>query len=266
MHKKMELDEQAPVITIDGTSGSGKGTIGLLVANKLGWHYLDSGALYRVLAYFAQLQGVDIDLAQAAVAAINMVQQQNVAATSLAQPDVQRSQDWQNLQNLIALAHKLPVEFRSVQQGLPAEVYLAGELVTKQIRTEASGLAASKIAVIPEVREALLARQRAFLIAPGLVADGRDMGTVVFPQAKLKIFLQASVEERAKRRYNQLKAMGLSGNLQGLIGEIAMRDEQDRTRAVAPTKPAAEAIVIDTTSMDIHAVFNKVMELWLDME
>lgn len=222
-----------PVITIDGSSGSGKGTISLLVANRLGWHYLDSGALYRVLAYFSQQEGVNLA---------------NIVEESTAQ-------------QLVELAHQLPVEFRQVHPEQPAEIYLAGILVDKQIRTESAGFAASKIAVLPAVRTALLARQRAFLLAPGLVADGRDMGTVVFPEAKLKVFLQANAEERALRRYNQLKAMGLDGNLQDLIGEIARRDEQDRNRAIAPMKPAADAVIIDTTSLDIKAVFNKVMDL-----
>lgn len=220
------------VITIDGTSGSGKGTIGLLVANKLGWNYLDSGAIYRALACYAQQQGV-------------IVQDKFLAA------DLE--------QKLTKLAEKLPIEFKQAAQDQPANIYLAGSLVTDQVRAETTGLAASKIAGLPAVRTALLARQRACLQPPGLVADGRDMGTVVFPQAILKIFLEASVEERAKRRYKQLKMMGLSANLQGLIGEIAARDDQDRNRAVAPMKPAADAIVIDTSNLDIAAVFAKVM-------
>ncbi len=208
-----------PIVTIDGPSGSGKGTIGLLVAKKLGWHFLDSGALYRVLALAALHEGVELS----------------------------------DEAKLEALAGKLNVQFAE-------DILLEGQRATNLIRTETCGEAASKIAVYPKVRTALLARQRAYFKLPGLVADGRDMGTVVFPEAFVKIFLEASVEERAKRRYFQLKDRGENVTLQGLLVEIAARDVRDRGRVVAPLKPADGAVVIDTTGMGMEAVFDKVMQ------
>lgn len=216
------MHESSPVITIDGPSGSGKGTLSRQVATALGWHFLDSGALYRILALAAQKQGVDF-------------------------ADVEALQE---------LAANLDVKF--IQQ--PEAIMLSGEDVSKVIRTEQCAMGASKVAAIVEVRQALLRRQRAFLQPPGLVADGRDMGTVVFEQAKLKIFLEASPQERAKRRQAQLKEQGIDVSLDSLFSEISQRDARDRKRSVSPLKPAADALVIDTTRMSIKEVFEMVME------
>jgi cytidylate kinase len=207
-----------PVVTLDGPGGSGKGTIGLLLAKELGWHFLDSGALYRILAFAAQKHQLELSDESA----------------------------------LEALAVRLDVQFKE-------DIFLEGQKVTDHIRSESCGNAASIIAVYPRVRAALLDRQRAFCKPPGLVADGRDMGTVVFPGAKVKLFLEASVEERAKRRFLQLKDKGQSGTLQSLLEEIAARDARDKSRVTAPLKPAKEAVVIDTTGMVIEEVFAKVL-------
>ena len=207
------LPEAPPVIAIDGPSGSGKGTVAQLLARELGWHFLDSGAIYRILAYAAGQRGIPLD-----------------AAVELAQ-----------------LARQLAVIFSPID----ARIRLEGIDIKNEIRTEAAGNAASKVAAIPEVRVALLSRQRAFREAPGLVADGRDMGTVVFPDAEVKIFLTASAEERARRRYNQLIEKGLDANLAALVAEIAERDHRDATRSVAPLKPAEGAEIIDTSDLDI---------------
>ncbi|MDH3948691.1 MAG: (d)CMP kinase [Gammaproteobacteria bacterium] len=216
-----------PVLTIDGPSGSGKGTICALVARELGWHLLDSGALYRLVALGALRH--DIDLA-------------NEAA-------------------LAEYAAGLDVCFEPQADGSAPRILLEGEVVGDAIRTEASGNAASKVAALGSVREALLQRQRDFLQEPGLVADGRDMGTVVFPQAGVKIFLTASVDERAQRRYKQLKDKGISANLPDLLTEIAERDARDAQRTVSPLKPAADAVVLDTTSSSIEEVRDRVMQL-----
>ncbi len=205
--------EQIPVITIDGPSGSGKGTIAQILATELGWHFLDSGALYRILAFAAQQRGIPLD----------------------------------DQTKLAALALSLPVTFSTTD----AKISLEGIDIKNEIRTEAAGNAASQVAVIPAVRSALLARQRAFRIAPGLVADGRDMGTVVFPDAPVKVFLTASAEERARRRYNQLIEKGLDANLPTLVADIAERDYRDATRAVAPLVPAVDAEIVDTSDLDI---------------
>lgn len=208
-----------PVITIDGPSGSGKGTISQLVAGQAGWHFLDSGALYRLVALAANRTGVATD---------------DVAA-------------------LAALALELDVVFEP-SPALEAVVTLSGEDVSRAIRGEEIGVLASRVAAIPEVREALLARQRGFAQRPGLVADGRDMGTVVFPTAALKIFLTASAEERAARRYKQLKDKGESVSLARLLADIKARDERDSQRAASPLKPAADALVLDSTDMTIEEV------------
>ena len=216
-----------PVLTIDGPSGSGKGTICALVARELGWHLLDSGALYRLVALGAMRHDIDLT----------------------------------NEPALAEYAKSLDVCFEPQADGSAPGILLEGEMVGDAIRSEASGNAASKVAALGAVREALLQRQRDFLQEPGLVADGRDMGTVVFPSAGVKIFLTASVDERAQRRYKQLKDKGISANLPDLLKEIAERDARDAQRAVSPLKPAADAVVLDTTSSTIDEVCDRVMQL-----
>ena len=215
----------APVITIDGPSGSGKGTVAGILAKRLGWNLLDSGALYRLLAFAAGNHGVALD----------------------------------NEALLEKLAAHLDVQFIGATDGKPARIILEGDDVTHAIRSETVAAGASKVAALPAVRDALLQRQRAFLEFPGLVADGRDMGTVVFPDAPLKVFLTASAEERARRRYLQLKAKGDDVSLSGLLDEIRARDERDTQRAIAPLKPAADAIQLDSTELSIDQVLEKIM-------
>ncbi len=212
------------VITIDGPSGSGKGTISGMLAERLGWHFLDSGAMYRVLGVAAERAGIDPD--------------DRAALTKVAQ--------------------ELPVRFEKNR------VFLDGDEVSDAIRTETAGNLASKVAAVPAVRAALLERQRAFACAPGLVADGRDMGTVVFPNAPVKIFLTASAEERARRRYKQLKEKGLDVSLPDLAKEIRERDERDRNRSVAPLKAAAAALEVESTGLGIEQVFEKVWQRVLE--
>jgi len=216
---------QAPVIAIDGPSGSGKGTIAGLLAKRLGWCLLDSGALYRLLAFAARNHGVDLT----------------------------------NEESLKLLAAHLDVQFIGATDGQSQRIILEGDDVTQDIRNESIGAGASQVASLPAVRDALLQRQRAFREAPGLVADGRDMGTVVFPDAPLKIFLTASSEERARRRYLQLKAKGDDVSLSSLLDEIRARDERDTQRAVAPLKPAADAIQLDSTELSIEQVLERIM-------
>jgi len=211
---------QATVITLDGPSGSGKGTIAGLLAARLGWKLLDSGALYRLLAFAAGNHGIDLT----------------------------------NEEALKTLAAHLDVQF------VDKRIILEGEEVTDAIRNEQVGAGASMVASLPAVREALLQRQRAFREAPGLVADGRDMGTVVFPDAPLKIFLTASAEERARRRYHQLKGKGEDVSLPSLLDEIRARDERDMQRAVAPLKPALDAIQLDSTEMSIDQVLERILD------
>jgi CMP/dCMP kinase len=214
------------VVTIDGPSGSGKGTISRAVAQKVHWHLLDSGALYRLVAVAGMKRGVPAD-------------------------DALRHAE---------LAAGMQVAFNVTASG-SEQVVLEGEDVTGQIRSEAAGQGASRVAAWPEVRKALLSRQRAFAVAPGLVADGRDMGTVVFPDADLKIFLTATPEERAQRRHKQLKDKGSDVSLPALSREIAERDFRDQTRPVAPLKAAPDACVIDSTGLAIEAVVARVLEL-----
>jgi CMP/dCMP kinase len=215
-----------PIVTIDGPSGSGKGTIARLVARYARWHLLDSGALYRLAA----LEGIR-----------NGLDSQDVAGHA-------------------RLAGAMDVTFGIRPDGSEL-VTLAGKDVTAELRSETAGAGASRVAAWPQVRAALLARQHAFAQSPGLVADGRDMGTVVFPAADLKIFLTASAEERAARRYKQLKDKGSDVSLPALSREIAERDSRDMTRAVAPLKPAPDAEVVDSTSLTIEQVVERVLEL-----
>jgi cytidylate kinase len=213
-----------PVITVDGPGGSGKGTISKAIAGELGWHFLDSGALYRLLALAATRQGIALD----------------------------------DRSGLSAAAEALDVSF-SVDGS--DSILLEGINVSKEIRTEEVGNAASRVASLPDVRQALLGRQRDFRRLPGLVADGRDMGSVVFKDADVKIYLTASIEERAKRRYKQLIEKGLDANLQHIREEIAERDARDTGRTVAPLKPAPDAIVIDTSDLSIDATLIRVREV-----
>jgi cytidylate kinase len=220
------MEQTVPILAIDGPSGSGKGTICRLVAQRLGWHLLDSGALYRLVGLAARNHAISLD----------------------------------DEASLMPLAAHLDVQFEAGEGGAETAVVLEGEDVTDQIRTETAGDAASRVAALPGVREALLARQRGFQEPPGLVADGRDMGTVVFPLAPVKIFLTASAEERARRRYKQLKEKGFDVSLSILSEEIAERDRRDAARAVAPLKPADDAFVLDTTGVGIEDVVKQVLE------
>ena len=215
------------VICLDGPSGVGKGTICLAVAAHLNWHILDSGSLYRITAFVVSRQFPDLDV------------------TSI------------DVSQLFDIALNLSVSYKQVDNDLA--ILLDGEDITRLIRNEEMGAKASQVAVIPAVREALLARQRAFLQQPGLVADGRDMGTVVFPDSVLKIYLTASAEERAQRRYKQLKDKGIDVNLSSLVEDLRLRDERDMNRKTAPLKPASDAIIIDTTELNIEQVTSEVI-------
>ncbi len=214
-------------MTIDGPSGVGKGTISLKVALKLKWHYLDSGALYRIVAYGRQQHHIS-------TADVNA---------------------------LAAYAESLDVRFEIDPQSESVEILLENQYITEKIRTEEAGNQASIVAAIPEVRTALLARQRAFCAEPGLVADGRDMGTVVFPAAAIKVYLTASADERAQRRYKQLKEKGIDAKLGSLVEAIRERDERDSSRQTAPLKPASDAHIIDTTEMSVQQVEKAVLAL-----
>lgn len=218
---KHESDPQAPVIAVDGPSGSGKGTLAGAIAARLGWHLLDSGALYRIVGWAAHERGIDF-----------------AAQSTLAE-----------------LAAQLNIEF--TREG----IFVDGDAVDVAIRSEGAGLAASRVAAHPGVRKALNDVQLKRRQLPGLVADGRDMGTVVFPDAALKIFLVASAQERAKRRQIQLEQRGVPAEYTQLLVAIQSRDERDRTRAVSPLVPAADAVVMDSTNLTINEVIEQAMEL-----
>jgi cytidylate kinase len=214
-----------PVITIDGPGGSGKGTIAMRLAQNLGWHFLDSGALYRIVAVAAMERAIGADDEKA----------------------------------LGELAGQLNVSFSLVDGEVV--ILLDGNRITGMLRSEEAGVFASKIAALPAVRAALVQRQRAFRKLPGLVADGRDMGTVIFPDAKLKIFLTASARARADRRYKQLKEKGESVNLTRLFRDIKKRDKRDRSRSISPLTPAEDAQLIDSTEMSIEMVLDEIYKL-----
>ncbi len=219
------ISTEVPCLTIDGPAGVGKGTVSQALALRMGWNYLNSGALYRVLGVQARQLSIDL----------------------------------QDESALVALAAGLQVRFSVADEK--TQVLLAGKDISDELVTEASGAAASKLAPIPAVRAALLERQRDFLQAPGLVAEGRDMGSVVFPHAELKIFLDATAEERARRRCKQLKDNGLSVSLRAVLSEIEDRDKRDRERSVSPLVPAEDATTIDTTVLTVDQVMDRILSM-----
>ena len=220
------MNSNVPVLALDGPSGSGKGTIGQILALRFGWHYLDSGAIYRGLAWLAQDWGVATD----------------------------------DVQGLVALADSMEL-ICHVQEGDVAQIEINGQIITDELRTDEAGQLASEIAPIPEVRAALLKMQRRCRKAPGLVADGRDMGTTVFPDAQFKVYLTASAEIRAKRRFDQLKSKGFDVNLARLLESIQARDVRDSSRAESPLKPADDALVLDTSDLSIDEVVTRILNL-----
>ncbi|MGH8479625.1 MAG: (d)CMP kinase [Gammaproteobacteria bacterium] len=226
----MKGSPPAPVIAVDGPSGTGKGTLCVRLARHLGWHFLDSGALYRVLAALAERSGLSLG----------------------------------DGPGLARLAATLDIAFREAHGGIT--VHCSSEDLSEVVRTESCGVAASKVAALPEVRAALLSAQKGFRRDPGLVADGRDMGTVVFPDARLKVFLTASPEARAERRHNQLKHQGINVRLATLRRDIGERDVRDRARTVSPLRPAPDAVVVDTSDLGIDAVFARILALVSDRD
>ena len=216
-----------PVLTLDGPSGVGKGTVASIIAQKLDWHLLDSGAIYRAFAIVASNNDINID----------------------------------DIDGLLKLANNFDISFKLNSNHEPLNVYLNNVEVSSELRTEKTAALASQFAKIESLRKTLLVKQRQFKKLPGLVADGRDMGTVVFPDAPFKVFLTAEVEERAKRRLKQLQETGIAGNISHTLAEVQKRDERDVNRQHSPLKPAKDALVIDTTNLSINEVITKVMAL-----
>jgi len=216
-----------PVLTLDGPSGVGKGTVASIVAQKLDWHLLDSGAIYRAFAIVASDNDIKID----------------------------------DIDGLLKLANNFDISFKLNSNHEPLNVYLNNIEVSSELRTEKTAALASQFAKIESLRKVLLVKQRQFKKLPGLVADGRDMGTVVFPDAPFKVFLTAEVAERAKRRLKQLQESGIAGNISHTLAEVQKRDERDVNRQHSPLKPAKDALVIDTTNLSINEVISKVMAL-----
>jgi len=216
-----------PVLTLDGPSGVGKGTVASIIAQKLDWHLLDSGAIYRAFAIVASNNDIKID----------------------------------DIDGLLKLANNFDISFKLNSNHEPLNVYLNNAEVSSELRTEKTAALASQFAKIKSLRKTLLVKQRQFKKLPGLVADGRDMGTVVFPDAPFKVFLTAEVEERAKRRLKQLQETGITGNISHTLAEVKKRDERDKNRQHSPLRPAKDALVIDTTNLSINEVISKVMAL-----
>jgi len=216
-----------PVLTLDGPSGVGKGTVASIIAQKLDWHLLDSGAFYRAFAIVARDNDIKIN----------------------------------DIDGLLKLANNFDISFKLNSNHEPLNVYLNNAEVSSELRTEKTAALASQFAKIKSLRKTLLVKQRQFKKLPGLVADGRDMGTVVFPDAPFKVFLTAEVEERAKRRLKQLQETGIAGNISHTLAEVQKRDERDANRQHSPLRPAKDALVIDTTNLSINEVITRVMAI-----